>query len=383
MKKILIVLLVFLLMFNVVGCSEKNNDIQESKEMINTQTNDINDNPETTPVESESEVNNQTQPIETEGQELLDLTGLWVQQDANSESYMVATIKDNGTIGVFFIIEGEESTWTYWVGSYEAPETTNDQYRWTSENTYSGNGLLASNAKTKDFSYSNGVLSFDITIEGETGTVNLIRGDWDISQIPENTFAAVKTSQSDFQKPIIEDSGWILSNNKYLYYYIDLYNPNEDIAIEFPTVRVTARDSNNTLIDTEDQTLSIIYPQQHFVYAGLGFSVAEIPTTVDFEVLDPKDYELHKVNETNQFTPFEVVNTTMRSDKVVGEIVNPNNSDFDMVVVAVLLKNADGEIIAVDSTFVDNVKAGTNTPFSISVYGVEDVASVECYANQW
>ena len=42
---------------------------------------------------------------ETESVEPLDLTGQWIQENADASNYMAATIREDGRIGVFFIME--------------------------------------------------------------------------------------------------------------------------------------------------------------------------------------------------------------------------------------------------------------------------------------
>ena len=374
MKRAILFLMATLLLIGMFGCSAKQPDFSPTQAEIE----DLPVSEATTDALVET-----TQQLETEHREPLDLTGLWIQKDPPA-SYMVAKIQEDGTIGVFFMLENDkESAWTYWVGTYQAPETAESEYEWTSVNTYGGNGLLASSAEDKTFTYSDGMISFSVTIQGETSTIHLVRGDWDTSMIPQNAFTAVKVPTGELQPLEIRDSAWLLVSDKWLYYYVDMYNPNEDTAIEFPTVRVTARDANNVLLDTDDQVMSIIYPKQHFIYAGQAFSVDETPTTVDFEVLEPKDYSLKKINESNQYVPLEVINSGLRSDKVVGEIVNNNNYDISMAIVIVLLKDSDGNVIGMDSTFVSDVKTDGTTPFSISIRKLDGVASFECYANQW
>ncbi|MBR2670328.1 MAG: hypothetical protein IKE36_11105 [Solobacterium sp.] len=320
---------------------------------------------------------------ETSKPEPLDLTGLWVQEGKKEEeTHMNAVIKEDGTIGVFFLLEDEETPYTYWVGTYDAPETDTKEYSWVSDNTYGGNGLLASGAENKEFTYKGDKLSYEVTIQGETSTISLIRGDWDTTKIPESAFASVKAGSVELKDLQIKDSGWIVNDSQYLYYYVDLYNPNQDIAVELPTVRITARDKDGVLLGTEDQTLSIIYPGQEFIYGFQAFSVDDQPETVEFEVMKPEDYNLKKAGGLKEYKPLEVVNAGVRTDKIVGEINNPNDYDINGVVV-VLGKNAQGELTGIEFTFVDNIIAGTSTPFSISVYGDKDYAEIECYANQW
>ena len=67
----------------------------------------------------------------------------------------------------------------------------------------------------------------------------------------------------------------------------------------------------------------------------------------------------------------------------MGEISNPNDYAIDTVYVLAICRNENDEVVAIKSTFVDNVKAGENTPFSISLYSNKEIKSAVFYANQW
>lgn len=163
-----------------------------------------------------------------------------------------------------------------------------------------------------------------------------------------------------------------------------LYNPNEDIAVEFPSFRVTARDDNNALIDTTDQTLSMIYPGEEFTYGSQAFSVEEIaPSTVDFETLEVEEYNLKNAGSLDEFKQLTVENTAVRGDKIVGEIKNSNDYSIDSVYVLAICRDSNNEVAAIEFTFVDDVAANGNTPFSISSYSDAEIESAEFYAYPW
>ena len=88
---------------------------------------------------------------ESESVEPLDLTGQWIQENADASNYMAATIREDGRIGVFFIMENFDGPQIYWVGTYEAPQDNAEEYSWVSENTFGGNALLSSSDETKEF----------------------------------------------------------------------------------------------------------------------------------------------------------------------------------------------------------------------------------------
>lgn len=309
----------------------------------------------------------------------LNLSGQWVSQ-VNNGSSMAAYIGDGG-ISVFWILDGDDTPWTYWVGTYDAPETDEDSYSWTSTNTYTGNGLMASSDDTKDFSYRDGTLTYNVSFQGDTYSVDMTRGEWDMTNVPSDLIgAAAATTVSDVTIEI-KDSGWV-TRNGYLYAWFDLYNPSEDTAVDLTTVRVTARDASNALLGTNDQVVSIIYPQQDYVYGFQMFSVEEEPSTVEFSVLENEDYNLEKAAGLDPYVPMEAINVAVRDGKIVGEISNSNDYTIDMVAVVCLCKDASGNLIGIASTFVDDVAASTTTPFEVSTY-IDGISSVEAYATFW
>ena len=377
MKAKLSILLAVLIGAALVGCGSS------SGSAANVSSQNTSAAETTSKAESVSDSVKEEPPAETESVEPLDLTGQWIQENAEASNYMAATIREDGRIGVFFIMENFDGPQIYWVGTYEAPQDNVEEYSWVSENTFGGNALLSSSDETKEFKYQSGKITYPITIQGKKGTVSLIRGDWDVSKIPESAFTSVKASQVDFKDLEVKDSGWCLKNGKWLYYYVVLHNPNEEIAVNLPGFRITARDANGGLLGTTEQYLSVIYPGQDFVFGTQAFEVGSMPESVDFEPLAVEDYNLKNVSGMQEYKPLEVVNANLSSDKILGEISNPNEYDLDQVTLVAVCRNAAGELIGVENTYVSDVKANTTTPFSAYAYIEGEVASIECFANQW
>ena len=352
MKKAL--LFVIFLSFLVCGCAKEETSVKE----------------ETT--ESETTM---------EAPKPLDLTGLW-KSDVNEGAYMVATVRDDGKIGVFWMFEGDDVPYVYWIGTYEKPGSSVDFYEWISETTYGGQDLLASSDETKKFSYKDEELSFKLTIEGETGIISMKRGDWDDSGVSEDLFNVEKVDKSSYKEIEIKDTEWIVDDD-YLYSVVTLYNPNDSYIVDGPEVRMTARDGEGIVLGTTNLYSGIIYPGQELVFGGLGFSVDEKPDTVEFEMLSTSEYSIKNIKNDDEFIPLEVFNTAVKSDKIVGEIYNPNTYDVGSALVTVVCRNSEGEAVFIDSTFVDEIKSDANTPFSIWYYGVSNIDSVEAYAILW
>ena len=105
-------------------------------------------------------------------------------------------------------------------------------------------------------------------------------------------------------------------------------------------------------------------------------------STVDFEILPSEDYNLKRAT-SEDYKDLEVVNTSAKNEKFVGEINNPNDYDLDSVVVIAVCKDASGNVTRVEMTFVDGISANGSAPFSISYWGDVDTSNLSYYANQW
>lgn len=120
---------------------------------------------------------------------VLDLTGTWAMEPDEEGTTMSATISADSIV-VNWLVDGDE--WLYWSGSYTPPTDPGDSYTWTSQaDGAADTALLASSDETKDFSYKGGVLSFDVTIQGETATVKMEKtGELETEKEPETSAAA-------------------------------------------------------------------------------------------------------------------------------------------------------------------------------------------------
>ncbi len=183
----------------------------------------------------------------------------------------------------------------------------------------------------------------------------------------------------------VKEYGYSMVHNKYVYYSVILHNPNEDLAIEFPAFRITARDESGAPIASGDQTLSIIYPKQDFVYASQAFDVDEQPASVDIEMLAVKEYNVKKASMLThpKYIPLTIKNASFRNDHIVGEIQNDNDYDLDSGIVTAIFRDNAGKMVGGRSTFVNSIKANSATPFDLSISGDFVFENFEVYANIW
>ncbi|MBG6085454.1 membrane lipoprotein lipid attachment site-containing protein [Zhihengliuella flava] len=104
-----------------------------------------------------------------------DLTGAWIQNNPKSkESFQQAEIAD-GTLTIEWVYDGGDTTSVYWVGTFETPSDANEPYTWTSDRDVEAtdNALLASTSDSKDFTYEDGEITYEVTALGTTTKVVL------------------------------------------------------------------------------------------------------------------------------------------------------------------------------------------------------------------
>ena len=163
--------------------------------------------------------------------------------------------------------------------------------------------------------------------------------------------------------------GFATWNSSRVTYGLTLYNPNKE-AVEFPTIRITARREDKTIIGTEDVTLMIIYPEQKITLGDMtSFDVTPNEVyLVQFEVLNPSDWNW----TAGRFIDFEAINLSMSNNSrggysITGDIFNPNERDFERLRLSLVLRNSDGDIIGGDFTFIDGPSANRSVPFQIDI----------------
>lgn len=126
--------------------------------------------------DAEPSKNNETKTESTtEKKEPLDLTGTWKSEEVEG-SYQEATISDSA-IEINWVSDGGNTKSLYWAGTYVAPTESTDEYSWVSENDKekTGTALLASSDDTKDFTYKDGVISYEASAMGTTKKVELTK----------------------------------------------------------------------------------------------------------------------------------------------------------------------------------------------------------------
>ena len=183
----------------------------------------------------------------------------------------------------------------------------------------------------------------------------------------------------------IKEFAWYISGD-YLHCVIVMHNTNSKYAIEYPEFRVTAYNAGNKVMGTEEQTLSLLYPNQEFVYDYMLFEVDDKPSKIKVNLLEPKDYNITATSKLDYETYEQMAgqNISVMDDLVTGEIYNPNDYDVESAVLVVVFRNAEGKIVFGEHTYVDQIYANDTVPFDIDIYtDIELPEECEVYAYFW
>lgn len=110
-------------------------------------------------------------------EEPTDLTGTWKSEN-NEGSWMEASITAD-TIEINWISDDGKTKSIYWIGTYQAPDEAVDEYSWTSERDKekTDTALLASTDDTKNFTYKDDVISYEVSAVGTTTTMELTKSE--------------------------------------------------------------------------------------------------------------------------------------------------------------------------------------------------------------
>jgi hypothetical protein len=106
-----------------------------------------------------------------------DLSGSWKQSNSRSDvDYMTAEVVDE-VLTVNWVLGSQDIDAIFWVGSFTPASDALTPYTWTSTRDAAAteNAVLASTEATKDFTYLDGTISFEVSVQGEAATVELKR----------------------------------------------------------------------------------------------------------------------------------------------------------------------------------------------------------------
>lgn len=107
----------------------------------------------------------------------LELFGTW-RTENNNGSWMEATIYGD-TISIDWVSDNGDTRAIYWIGTYVPPTVNEKKYQWVSERDKEKTdmAIMASTDDTKEFTYSNGQISYEASMLGTTRVMQLEKTD--------------------------------------------------------------------------------------------------------------------------------------------------------------------------------------------------------------
>ena len=393
MKKIFTFLMATLLVFIIVACGSG-----ESDKGVNS-SESVND------AKNESKVEDNNAEIESKVEEKIpDLKGTWKQSNSNSEnSYQIAAIDDD-TISIYWYTVDDGTTALYWTGTFEAP-TTGDNYSWDSQNYHdqTDTALLASSADTKTINYSNGELSYEVTISGVTATVKLQKDESVKASTKKESTPSDKESDNnglsvDFGNSSSEPESSSKESAQEVSDKLDVQakvtldgqvavfaTNNSDTIIDELELQINYIDESGNIIDMDTDGHDMVLPGYTVVSKMDVPSVSFADAQIEYEVSlgDHPRYVNHSedvVVESNPGNDCVIVKITNNSDVQIREI------EYDVV----LFKGDDVVTICYPEDIYDVAPGATETE-KVSVYSVKtykalkygaDYDRIEVYLNQ-
>ena len=187
----------------------------------------------------------------------------------------------------------------------------------------------------------------------------------------------------------IVESGWSVDLGGYVNYAFALRNNSTDLTVEYPTVTITGRSSDGTVVFSQDQVLGVIYPGQTIWWASpAGNGTA--PDSVEFAVAEPDSYNVRTAAGNPTVYSFSNLSEAKGGFGLVsftGDVTLEREGDeeFGMgsVAIIVVLRDGDGKVVCGSSAFVDNPSPGSSRSFEVSYFNPPDYASYEVYALTW
>ena len=213
----------------------------------------------------------------------------------------------------------------------------------------------------------------------------------------EEEDTAEESAEEEYQQIQLLDSGYSLYNSEYtdytvLYYAVQLYNPNEDYAINTPTIQITVRNEDGTIFTTQEQTLNSIAAGDTYYYGNSFACDGIVSTTATIEITasngtDSYDYTLQEGSSVPYCDELVISNTSSNTGtyevNFTGEVTNNSSVDLSMVAVIVIFK-LEGNIVGGTVEYVDDLAVGATTAFetgeTVNFTGYD---SYEIYAIKW
>lgn len=210
------------------------------------------------------------------------------------------------------------------------------------------------------------------------------------SDLNDKPAASASPSTSANAKNVLElvETGWSVDSSGYVHYGFGLKNTSDDIRINLPAIDIIGRADDGSVLFSQTQVLFDAFAGQTTYFGGQAGN-GEAPTSVEFKLIEPEDYNVQRDESSMTFA---VSNVSVRANDIggtifTGEVTTETDEVSGLysgdVAVSVILRNAGGDIVYGETTFVKRPEKGQTQTFEIAAFNAPTYDSYEISAQVW
>ncbi len=186
----------------------------------------------------------------------------------------------------------------------------------------------------------------------------------------------------------VVESGWSCNAQGYVTYVFALRNDSGTDTVSFPQVTVTGKSADGTVLFSQDSGAMGLGPgETQYCYNSANSGTA--PAVVEFTPVKPSSYNIVQSGKGGSLVVSNVAINKPQygNSKVTGEVRVDELSTLqfvgDQIRLVAILRDANGNIVSGDVSFVTNPGQGQSTAFSIGLNSNVAFETVEVYASPW
>lgn len=230
----------------------------------------------------------------------------------------------------------------------------------------------------------------------ENTDINTSSGRSNNSEKVRNSYLLSKEGTIDINNSVkigltIDESSWYMtpdsySNGVYIHYAAMISN-NSGTAVEYPGIRVTAKNNENTVLGTDNMTGSCIMPGDRIILNNF-ISAADCNASDVSDVIfaicngDPD-------SSLSSATSNDFIITGVKEHKdaffpnVTGEITSKYSENMSTISISAVFRNK-RKLVAAETTYINDLHPNTPTAFQFNILSdVPEYDSVEVVAKPW
>jgi len=200
---------------------------------------------------------------------------------------------------------------------------------------------------------------------------------------PASASAAAGAERQDVA---VTETGFSANSAGATHYGLIIENPNERYSLGAFQVNVTARNADGQILGTDTAHPKYLFPLQRTAVCGF-IDTPEAPATVEATITADEsswsigdDVQGGDIDSSFQVTNLADIDKGYGSASVTGEVLNNTDSEVKRMIVNVVVRDAEGNIVCGDFTYANGtVPAGGSAVFEATFSEMPEHASVEAY----